>query len=62
MITLEYIELFSANQLSGNTARLYKKEIERFFSWSKMSVQNTTIKEILEYRHSLSDLHPATIA
>jgi len=62
MTSTYYINLFSLNQVSLNTAYSYKLELVRFFQFTQTSIKDIHIAHILKYRHSLLGYHPTTIA
>ena len=59
---MNHIKLFSLNQVSQNTSKLYYQELVRFFNFIKTDLPNVSIAHILKYRNSFADLHPITVA
>ena len=62
MVFNKYIDLFTLNQVSKNTANVYRQELIRFFKHINNRNGFVTLKQILQYRNSLTNLHPITIA
>lgn len=62
MVFNKYIDLFTLNQVSKNTANVYRQELTRFFKHVNNRNGSVTLEQILQYRNSLTKLHPITIA
>lgn len=60
MVFNKYINLFVLNQVSQNTANVYRQELTRFFK--QINNSSVTLEQILQYRNGLTNLHPITIA
>ena len=62
MVFNKYIDIFVLNQVSHNTASVYRQELIRFFKYLKNKNDSVTLEQILQYRNGLTNLHPITIA
>lgn len=62
MVFNKYIDLFALNQVSQNTANVYRQELTRFFGFFQNGHSNIQLHDILQYRNSQKDLHPITVA
>ena len=62
MVFNKYIDLFTLNQVSQNTANVYRQELIRFFKHINNKNGSVTLEQILQYRNSLTNLHPITVA
>lgn len=62
MVFNKYIDLFTLNQVSQNTANVYRQELIRFFKHINNRNGSVNLEQILQYRNSLTNLHPITVA